>query len=460
MAGGDVADVPGPSCPGRAARLAWAGAASLAALVGAGGCVRGNPPGVGERPSNDDLTYDGGTLHLDDCGYDVTTRLGASPPVMGTPVFGDDPAPRQIHLGIAGDPATSMVVLWRTPDEITLATTVEFGTSRSLGQSAGGVTFAYQAGFGGAEGTVRMHETHLCGLEPDTEYYYRVGGADELGDEAWSDVYHFRTGPSPDRTDAQVTLIDVGDTRDGYDVWGQLMALAADQSPDLILFTGDAVTLGQLQSGWESFFDAARDVLTEVPMIVAEGNHEANAVNYYSLFAMPGDEEDFGFRYGPVHITVANDSPDDRTDLEGKAPAFLDTELAAAEKDPWSIVMHHRPVYSAAANHGGDPQLLSVWAPIFDKHHVDLVLNGHDHDYERSRPMRGNAVQGSPADGTIYVVAGGAGAELYTNGTGPWTELSEKTHNMAVLHVRSGQLVFQAVREDGSQLDRFTLTKP
>ena len=75
--------------------------------------------------------------------------------------------------------------------------------------------------------------------------------------------------------------------------------------------------------------------------------------------------------------------------------------------------------------------------PIFDRHRVDMVLNGHDHDYERTKPMRGNQAQASAADGTIYVVSGGAGAELYENGSDFWTETSASLHSATVVRVRA-----------------------
>jgi hypothetical protein len=58
-------------------------------------------------------------------------------------------------------------------------------------------------------------------------------------------------------------------------------------------------------------------------------------------------------------------------------------------------------------------------------------------------------------------VAGGAGAELYGNGTGFWTQYSEKTHNAAIVRVRRDQLTFEAYRPDGTVIPGgFTKTKP
>ena len=85
-----------------------------------------------------------------------------------------------------------------------------------------------------------------------------------------------------------------------------------------MLFTGDAVTIGIQQDEWETFFDRAESVFARAPVVVAHGNHELNAVHYYSQLAMPLDEENFGFDYGWAHITVLNDSPEMTGELDSR----------------------------------------------------------------------------------------------------------------------------------------------
>src|SRR5262249_3831188 len=113
---------------------------------------------------------------------------------------------------------------------------------------------------------------------------------------------------------------------------------------------------------------------------------------------------------------------------------WLDADLTAAKanrtKVPWIVTMHHHPEYSSS-DHGMDPDVLrgrAFYEPIWEKYHVDLDISGHDHDYERSKPLTGPGdqptVHTSPADGTIYVVCAGSGADAYSAGTSSWTELS------------------------------------
>jgi len=433
---------------------------ALLLLLGLSGCIKGTPDSVG----NDDIdggrpVYQGGSLAVEACGDMLTTRLGATVPSLGTPVLGDDPTPRQVHLGLQNDPRTSVVVQWRTMDETTLASTVQYGVGTALDQTVEGATFVFQSGFSGNDGTVRMHEAHICGLQPDTQYSYRVGGS-AGGVEGWSETFQFRTAPdlAPD-SDDEVVVAFVGDSRDGYDVWTALVSLIQEKTPDLILFSGDAVTFGQIQLEWNYFFDAAQPLFARVPVVSTNGNHEGNAVNYYSQFAMPGDEEQFAIDYGALHVTVANDSPEEVGDLTTRIADYLRGDLTAAADRPWRVVMHHRPIWSASANHGGDATLKESWQPIFDAQRVDLVLSGHDHDYERTFAMRGDVPSTNLADGTVYLVSGGAGAQLYGNGTDFWTAISEKTHSVAMLRIRRSSLVVESYRDDGSQIETFTLTK-
>jgi hypothetical protein len=403
------------------------------------------------------VDWGGGTFRLDTCGYSVTTPDDANPPALGSPMLGSDPTPWGIHLGLASDPARSVVISWRTKDESTLASTVQFGVNGMTDRTLEGLTFAYQVN--GAD-PVRVHEAHLCGLLPETVYSYRVGGKDAGGAEKWSDVYAFHTGPDKAKVDASVTIAVIGDTRGGYTTWGALLKSAQMVgSPDVILFSGDAVMLGPLQSEWDEWFRQAEPVLRQVPMISAHGNHDVNAVNYYAQLALPGDEENYSLDYGPAHITVANDTPRNSADLQSKIPSFLGMDFTASEMAPWKILLHHRPMYSAAAAHGGDAMLLANWGPIVDQHKIDLVLNGHDHDYERSKPMRAQKAGATPADGTIYVVAGSAGAPLYDNGTGAWTQLSLKTFNFSILRLRPGMLDMKAYDDQGAVIDTLAYSK-
>jgi hypothetical protein len=416
-----------------------------------------SPPGPRPDAGPMPTAETGGTIELPACGYAVTTRSGATAPWVpgaGEPA-GADPTPYQVHLGIAGDAARSMVILWRTLDNTTLGTQVRYGIDSTSERLEEGFTFAFRSGAASDSPRIRMHEAHLCGLEPDTIYKYQVGT-----DGGWSPEYTFRTAPDVARDpSAQVTIAVLGDSRGGQSHFASLLAAAESNAPpDVIFFTGDAVTQGNVQREWDAFFNLASGILPYVPLVLANGNHEANAINFYAQLAMPGNEEWFGLDYGPVHLTVLNDSPRSSTSISTTQREFFDEDAGGAAGAPWRMLMHHKSMWSASGGHGSNTTLQQTWGPIVDRHDLDLVVSGHDHNYERTKPLRGGQVV-ADGEGTVYVVAGGAGAPLYAAGTRSFTAYSESRRHYVVVEARAGSLTGRAFRDDGSVMDRFQLAK-
>jgi hypothetical protein len=223
------------------------------------------------------------------------------------------------------------------------------------------------------------------------------------------------------------------------------------------MFSGDMVSLGPVQEDWDQWFGQAEAELHTAALVVAHGNHEINGTHFFSQFAMPGDEQNFSFDFGPLHLTVANDSPPDFADLTTTIANTLSDNLGKGDSAPWNLLMHHKPIWSAAiSRHPDDTTVVrAAFGPVIDSHHVDLSFEGHDHDYERTKPMTGTTA----GAGTTYIRLGSAGAPLDPVGGDYWTAAIESTYAFGIARVRAGQLVFTAYRLDGSTLDTFTLTK-
>jgi hypothetical protein len=374
------------------------------------------------------VEFSGGTIAAPNCDYQVHTTFGAMAPELADGnTVGTAPNPKHIHLGLASDPATTMVIGWRTSDDSTTDAEVLFGVS-NLDQSQTAITWQYKD----RDGTVlRMFEVHLCGLEPDTPYAYQVRSG-----SAFSEVHHFHTAPDLELDpDASVVILALGDSRVRPDVLGSLLDTADELfTPDLILFTGDAVQRGADQVQWDAFFEHTESMMRRVPTIPTIGNHEEGDQIFFTLWALPDGEHWFSLDYGPTHITVLDDSPELFPDISGAGEAFLRHDLPAIPADRWSIVMHHQPIVTAESIDGHDPaeRLKERWMPLFDQYEVDLVLNGHNHRYERSLPMRGGTVA---EKGTVYVVTGAAGAPLYEAPYEDWTAAAYSKPHFVVLRV-------------------------
>jgi hypothetical protein len=91
----------------------------------------------------------------------------------------------------------------------------------------------------------------------------------------------------------------------------------------------------------------------------------------------------------------------DSNRITPRETAWLEQQLAESAAS-WKIALFHHPPYTCGG-HAGNPDVVRSWVPLFESYGVQLVLSGHDHDYQRFAPW----------NGVTYVVDGGGGAELY-----------------------------------------------
>jgi len=240
------------------------------------------------------------------------------------------------------------------------------------------------------------HEAIVRGLPAATRAKYRVtiGGADAGGGEV----------VLPDAA-RPLTFLVYGDTRNGGPVGVALAKLAVEQSPDLVLYTGDIVPDGSSERGWATFFADERALLADVPLYPTLGNHEIfhdeGAVHFRRYFALPDDGRQklyYHFRFGPAEFIV----------LDGNAPSAAQTawlratlDAADAQHTPHVFVLVHQPPLSLG-DHCGSALDEADWLTLFEQHHVRAVFAGHDHAYERMERR-----------GVRYFVSGGGGAPVY-----------------------------------------------
>src|SRR5688572_3810733 len=115
--------------------------------------------------------------------------------------------------------------------------------------------------------------------------------------------------------------------------------------------------------------------------------------------------------------------------------------------------MFHRPSYSSGF-HSSDLQLQQAFGPIFEQRGVQLVINGHEHNYERLVPWRESGPQA-----VTYVITGGAGAALRTVGQSAFTALSRSVHHYVRGTISGCQLTLQAVDLNGTVFDSYVLNR-
>lgn len=124
--------------------------------------------------------------------------------------------------------------------------------------------------------------------------------------------------------------------------------------------------------------------------------------------------------------------------------AWLDATLAANEST-WTIVQFHHPPYSGGW-HGSDEGVRDAFVPLFEEHGVDLVMSGHDHDYQRTRPI----------NGVTYIVSGAA-AKLRDANLADFSEIAVSTYHFVDLTITPDRIEVRTVGHDDRIFDHVTL---
>lgn len=199
-------------------------------------------------------------------------------------------------------------------------------------------------------------------------------------------------------TDNSFSFAVLGDNRDGPNIYSKLLAMVQAGDEEFLINTGDLVA-----NGLESQYVEFRAIMAgfSKPFYPVPGNHDISlngTLDNYLKFSGAPDLH-YSFDRGAAHFTMANSASGG---LNASELAWIDADLTATTRAVRFIVLHHPPFDPLGGTHilgKGAPELVA----LATKHRVRYVLAGHIHEY--ARELR---------DGAIYLVAGGAGAPLYS----------------------------------------------
>lgn len=360
--------------------------------------------------------------------------------------------PAGVHLAHGADPVTQAAVSWSSPPGA--SPVIRYGPvggdlapAAAVERSVAGVTDRL------------YHHALIDGLEPATTYAYRIehpGGGGKAG-----------TFSTPGRHGKGFRFAALGDMG-ATDAGARIAARVDESDPDLVFFVGDlcyadrfggavdplyavgALPVQQDLAQWDLWLAQIEPSAARIPWMFTPGNHEMEVgqgpLGYDGFLArmhLPTPTEGhpyYAFRHGNVGFIAldANDVSYEIPHNLGYADATQDRWLAdtltAFRSDrsvDFVVVGFHHCMYCSNTVHGSDAGPRDRWGALFDQHRVDVVINGHNHSYERTHPVRagvptrddtafapGDAAERAPLidpdrDGTVYVTAGAGGQAAY-----------------------------------------------
>ena len=242
-------------------------------------------------------------------------------------------------------------------------------------------------------GAVR-HQAVAEGLTPGATYYYRVGDA---ASGNFSPTGSFRTSG-----DGPFSFVALTDTQSQNEAEAQISAetmgkaLATVPDAAFLLHSGDVVERGTDETMWQDLLNLAGGSLMQTTIAPAAGNHDTGGEAFVDHFNVErnGDTTDgsyYSFDQGGAHFAVLNTNDDAEQAVSPEQLDWLRADVTAARERgaEWVIVNLHKGPYTTAV-HVDDPEIVRLretLVPLMDELDVDLVFQGHDHIYARTRQL-------------------------------------------------------------------------
>ena len=305
----------------------------------------------------------------------------------------------------------------------------------------------------------QIHGITISGLQPNTKYYYQAS----CGSFQSSVEYFYTAKPDSVR---QMDFVVYGDCGFNSSQQDQISALMAAQPQDFGLVVGDVDQISG--NNYDvNYFPHYTSMTKHTCHFTAIGNHDilTNNTNYTDAFILPHNnpantELYYSFTWGNAKF-IALDGNIDYT--AGSAQyTWLQNELKCNDRE-WLFVFFHQPPWSNAWDasyyipltpfflYQGNTDMRTSIVPLFEQYHVDFVLNGHTHDYQRGS-----------LNGVHYFIAGGGGTstpDTHTNSNSPNINFEQDVNNYMKFSIDHDTARYYTYDLNGNKIDSGFFTK-
>ncbi len=381
--------------------------------------------------------------------------------------------PDRIILNLTNDPTHSVAVNWRT-DTTVIQSKAQVAAAthgpeflKNIRDIKANRELLTHKPENDPEVSAAYHSAIIDGLEPGAKYVYRVGSEDY-----WSEWFQI-TMPEPEK---KISFVYFGDAQTNVkSMWSRVIrqSYAAIPDVDFMLHAGDLINRHDRDIEWGEWFHAGSFIHAMVPSVMTPGNHEYKDVvlspQWKKQFNLPSngpkgieelEETCYQVNYPNLKIiSLDGEQIDESEEFRNAQRDWVDSILTHDPRQ-WTAITFHYPMFSTKPNRD-NVKLREEFKPIFDKHKVDIVLQGHDHAYGRGFVK--NEVEGVNVKdqiyGTVYVVSV-SGPKQYEVSDDPWMDRrAANTQLFQIITIEGEKLSYGAYTATGELYDAFDLLK-
>ena len=241
-------------------------------------------------------------------------------------------------------------------------------------------------------------------------------------------------------------IVIYGDSRTNHQIHQKIVNEIIKIKPPLVFHTGDLVEDGLIPDQWVTFNNIVSDLTNIADFYPALGNHENNSPFYFDNFDLPNNDRWYVVEKNNLHFIILDSNSD--CSIGSEQYLWVEDDLQnIAESIKFIIAIFHHPPFSTGPHTEDEKGLRQSIVPLFDQYGVDIVFNGHNHNYERSF-----------YNDIYYIVTGGGGAPLHDQAqTSPYSQLFIKAYHFCKLSLIDDKLIIEVYDIDSNLIDQFTI---
>ncbi len=388
--------------------------------------------------------------------------------VIGATAAVESKGPSILYLTWLHDPTTTMTVQWHSADTDS--------TSQISYRKVGDENWQMKEGIFAqiSKTNRRVHTVELDGLDPGSDYQFRLVGR--------KGEYYFRTLPTT--LTKPVKFVVGGDAYNYYSTFCKMNAKIASCDPDFVVVGGDIAYTNSRKAlfkgkAWElkrwcTFLKEWKSKMVTsdgrlIPFLVVIGNHDIKALTmrpksqhflFYELFALQEPGKSYRVFDAGDYLSLFLLDTGHSYHIAGSQAEWLTKALSSRESVPYKMAAYHIGAYpSVYPYHGSTPkEIRSEWSPIFEKYHLNVAFEHHNHAYKRTFPLKAEKID---PEGVVYMGDGSWGVSPRKPKQLWYLEVAKQTNAVCLVTLDGGKSCIEAVDIRGNIIDSVvTMPRP